>query len=438
MTTKKSHIRRHVEEASTAFDACFISCREEVARQPSSTDFGTRKPASQWSSCPSLSVLWRFFGGPTCCFVGLIASTYCFQAFTSTSEKVRLVNYPADLKPIGPKDGLSGSALIPVHHFKRIVKQHIQFWQQEAKEKFPATRERDVASLFDDDDDEDGGNGSSRHKVFLEDLLRFVPWDDDEKQFSLKSQANIAILLQEPKGNEEPLPLTRVLHSKVFLKRAAARQIKINLPKEMQGDSDESDQAKTSGGEQDDSGSDGDSDIKVRPKKSRKVPQSRAADSDSDAEKRIPPLHKSRHNAASGSRGEPKPKNKKRTQQHWTGDSDSDAEVVVPARRYKHLPRREQQNSDASDEDNGNIQKRLGHEKTKVDDRRYLKERGTKNRGHSKERPRPHMIPPGGVRTVTKVPVAPSNEADESSEERPYKRAQIEKKDESRKRKRDV
>ncbi|KAJ3729337.1 hypothetical protein C8R42DRAFT_715640 [Lentinula raphanica] len=168
----------------------------------------------------------------------------CFQ------EKVKLVNYPADLKPIGPPDRITGAALVPVHHMKTIVKQYVQFWQQEAREKKAiAAKERNVASLFDEDEDEDVGDPNGRHKVFFEDLVRFVPWSDDEKQFSLKHQANIGILLQKPQGNDDPVVLTRVLHSKVFLKRAAARQIVIQLPKEMRKGGEESDREKTSDGD---------------------------------------------------------------------------------------------------------------------------------------------------------------------------------------------
>ncbi|KAJ3725093.1 hypothetical protein C8R42DRAFT_718585 [Lentinula raphanica] len=68
--------------------------------------------------------------------------------------------------------------------------------------------------------------------MFEEDLVRFVPWDDNERQLTLEEQAQVRILLQEPKGNNRPVVLAGVLHSNVFLKRAATRDIHIDLPDE--------------------------------------------------------------------------------------------------------------------------------------------------------------------------------------------------------------
>ncbi|KAJ3816205.1 hypothetical protein F5880DRAFT_1619635 [Lentinula raphanica] len=159
-------------------------------------------------------------------------------------EKIKLINYPAGMKPIGPKDGYTGAAFIHVHHLKFIVKRYIRFWQQEAKaKKAEATRPRDASALFDDGDDNDEDDNdedetSNEQKIFEEDLVRFVPWDDNERQLTLEEQAQVEILLQEPKGNNRPVVLARVLHSNVFLKRAAARDIHIDLPDEANENSD--------------------------------------------------------------------------------------------------------------------------------------------------------------------------------------------------------
>ncbi|KAJ3963822.1 hypothetical protein EV361DRAFT_956580 [Lentinula raphanica] len=379
----------------------------------------------------------------------------CFQ------EKIKLVNYPADLKPIGPPDGITGAALVPVHHMKTIVKQYVRFWQQEAREKKAiAAKERDVTSLFDDDDDVSDPNG--HHKVFLEDLVRFVPWSDDEKQFSLKHQANIGILLQKPQGDDDPVVLTRVLHSKVFLKRAAARQIKIQLPKEMQKGGEESDREKTSDDDPKSSTEDSDSSEddtvpqsrnlrnnvgsgsrghpksqRSRPKDSRK---SQVEDVGSSDEDMVSPLRKSRNNVGSGSRGEPniqtRPINPRKRLQPQTEDVDSgEDDMVRPLRKLrggsglrgpkitrKRLQKRDQ-DSDDSEDDVVPGQHHIHSKKTDKEQR---------------PRPRPRMIPPGGTRTIIQGPVLSPEETDESLEERPKKRARIEKKDRSRKRKRDA
>ncbi|KAJ3714518.1 hypothetical protein C8R42DRAFT_726523 [Lentinula raphanica] len=147
----------------------------------------------------------------------------CFQ------EKVKLINYPVGMKLIGPDEGYAGAAFIPVHHLKFIVKRYVQFWQQQAKAmKAEAARARDATALFDEDEDEDETSGED--KVFEEDLVRFVPWDDDERLLTLEEQAHIGILLQEPRGNKQPVVLAQVLHSKIFLKHAAGRHIQIDLP----------------------------------------------------------------------------------------------------------------------------------------------------------------------------------------------------------------
>ncbi|KAJ3832488.1 hypothetical protein F5878DRAFT_668904, partial [Lentinula raphanica] len=357
-------------------------------------------------------------------------------------EKVKLVNYPPGLKAIGPPGGITGAALIPVHHLKTMVKQHVRYWQQEVrKKKSTASREHDITSLFDDDEDDednDNDNSNSGHKVFLEDLVRFVPWDDEEKQFSLKHQANIPILLEKPQGNDDPLPLTRVLHSNIFLNRAAARQIKIDLPKEMRKEGEASDQASDGG----------DSDDEVMPKKSRNIRQSRTEDRDSREEETVSPLRKprrkimqswpddrdssgeetvplrkSRQNTGSGSRGEPKLKKTKRILQTRVQDSDS-SEDAVPAGHHNHQPQHAHRSyGDASDVEGG---EGLRHQTENIRKR------------EQRPLPRPRMIPPGQTRTVAKGPALSSDEAEESDEERPKKRVRLEKKEQSRKRKRGV
>lgn len=99
-------------------------------------------------------------------------------------EKVKLINYPVGMKPIGPPGGIGGSALIPLKYVKDIVKQHVRFWQQEAREnKSEARRAKDAE---DDSDDGDRDNGDDkRPTIFEEDLVQFILWDDGE--FSAQS-----------------------------------------------------------------------------------------------------------------------------------------------------------------------------------------------------------------------------------------------------------
>ncbi|KAJ3817433.1 hypothetical protein F5880DRAFT_1618279 [Lentinula raphanica] len=40
-------------------------------------------------------------------------------------KKVKLINCPAGMKPIGPREGITGSALVPLQYLKTIVKDHI-------------------------------------------------------------------------------------------------------------------------------------------------------------------------------------------------------------------------------------------------------------------------------------------------------------------------
>ncbi|KAJ3780711.1 hypothetical protein GGU10DRAFT_380302 [Lentinula aff. detonsa] len=157
-------------------------------------------------------------------------------------EKVKLINYPVGMKPIGPPGGIRGSSLIPLKYVKVIVKQHIHFWQQELREY--KTEARRTKHAEDDSENGDSDNGDDKDKdkqakIFEEDLVQFVLWDDDEKELSLKEQANVGILLQEPRGDNNPVVLAKVLHSKIFLKQAVAHNISIELPDGMQEEDEE-------------------------------------------------------------------------------------------------------------------------------------------------------------------------------------------------------
>ncbi|KAE9384889.1 hypothetical protein BT96DRAFT_950244 [Gymnopus androsaceus JB14] len=144
----------------------------------------------------------------------------CYEA------KVKLINYPVGMKAIGPPGGIQGSANMPLKYVKEIVKQYVQFWQQEA-------REQTAEAAMDQDSQEDSDN--EQQKVFFEDLVQFVPWDDDDKEKTLRDQANIGILLQVPKRNSEPLVLAKVLHLKKFIKRAG-KNIEIDIPEADNGE----------------------------------------------------------------------------------------------------------------------------------------------------------------------------------------------------------
>ncbi|KAJ3725092.1 hypothetical protein C8R42DRAFT_718584 [Lentinula raphanica] len=104
-------------------------------------------------------------------------------------EKIKLINYPAGMKPIGPKVGYTGAAFIHVHHLKFIVKRYIWFWQQEAKaKKAEATRPRDASALFDDGDDNDEDETSNEQKIFIRKniLISRVPRDTPQFLGSLR------------------------------------------------------------------------------------------------------------------------------------------------------------------------------------------------------------------------------------------------------------
>lgn len=87
---------------------------------------------------------------------------------------------------------------------------------------------------------------------------------------SLKDQAEVGILLQVPRGNKEPVVLTKVLHSPLFLKSAAAENIHIDIPEET-NNVDEGD-------------SSGDSDVEEKLKGVAKVAKATKKDDDDDDE----------------------------------------------------------------------------------------------------------------------------------------------------------
>ena len=96
-------------------------------------------------------------------------------------ERVKLVNYPVGLKPLGVPEGLLGSAYMDVNKFvKPIVRAFVKFWQQQAWEKEDELAGEDTskgdkaAPLYADDE----GNDDGEDEVNEEDLVRFVPWDD--------------------------------------------------------------------------------------------------------------------------------------------------------------------------------------------------------------------------------------------------------------------
>lgn len=82
-------------------------------------------------------------------------------------EQVKLVNYPVGVQAIGPPGGLQGTSNFPLKHMKAIVKSHIDFWQQEAREMKAEASKGDAPGLSDDDE-----------VVFEDDLVKFIPWNE--------------------------------------------------------------------------------------------------------------------------------------------------------------------------------------------------------------------------------------------------------------------
>lgn len=172
------------------------------------------------------------------------------------THKVKLVNYPIGLLPLGVPNGLQGVAKMNIAKYvKPIVKDFVQYWQQEAEAKKAelAGDHQYARPLYSDDDDYD----ARKNRVFQQDLVRFVPWNEgislvlsaiffcslksriDELEMDIAEQAHIGIVLQEPQGNGKPLVLAKVLHSKKFLAKATAHKVEIEHGQDGQDSSDD-------------------------------------------------------------------------------------------------------------------------------------------------------------------------------------------------------
>lgn len=90
-------------------------------------------------------------------------------------QKIKLVNYPVGVRPIGTPGGIAGSALLPVKNVREIVEMYVKYWRQEARElRAQAAKDQNGKSRNDggvdgDDDDED-------EVIVQDDLVRFVRW----------------------------------------------------------------------------------------------------------------------------------------------------------------------------------------------------------------------------------------------------------------------
>ncbi|KAE9387449.1 hypothetical protein BT96DRAFT_948352 [Gymnopus androsaceus JB14] len=205
-------------------------------------------------------------------------------------EKIKLVNYPRGLKAIGAPGGLQA------------------FWQQEAREtSWEAVEDEDegMAPLWDDDSDK--GSTSKCMVLLEEDLVRFVPWDENEKALSVPDRANIGIVTQQPRGDEEPLVLTKVLHSRKYVEYARARSTKM-VGRE---DSDEED-------------SDSESDAprkscKMKVSKSNAVRQERVQEEESNSDTSVAAV----------------PQKKKTVAPRQDAEHNSDSAPVEPTRKKK-------------------------------------------------------------------------------------------------------
>ncbi|KAE9394149.1 hypothetical protein BT96DRAFT_943377 [Gymnopus androsaceus JB14] len=121
-------------------------------------------------------------------------------------EKIKLVNYPRGLKAIGAPGGLQAVSGIEKNYLKTIVGDRVQFWQQEAREtrrEAVENEDKGMAPLYDDDSDK---GSTSKY----------------EKALSVADRANSGIVTEQPRGNEEPLVLTKVLYSKKYVEYARA------------------------------------------------------------------------------------------------------------------------------------------------------------------------------------------------------------------------
>lgn len=64
--------------------------------------------------------------------------------------------------------------------------------------------------------------------------IKFADVLTEDTMIGFKALAEVGIVIQEPQDDEEPIILTKVLHSKYFIKRAAAANIVIDLPEGME------------------------------------------------------------------------------------------------------------------------------------------------------------------------------------------------------------
>ncbi|KAJ3725301.1 hypothetical protein C8R42DRAFT_640186 [Lentinula raphanica] len=248
----------------------------------------------------------------------------------------------------------------------------------------------------------------------MAEMTRFMKKiSSDEMQLPLEDQAYIGIILQRGTASAQ----AQVLHSNVFLKRAADRNIVVNLPPD--DEKAESDDGGNSDNDTNQSDSD-DECVEVRPKVA---------------------------------------KAKARMQRPVVEDVGDD-DTAVAVRRYKPIPKRNGRTSVDNKEDEEEDELPADHKKNNKPTKKRLhsgpqvvKNRVHKNKArspeheqdeqssHSRPRPRPRMIPPGTSRLATQrlVVLSDGNDDDvEDIEERPKKRARIEKKEQSKKRKRDV
>lgn len=89
-------------------------------------------------------------------------------------KHVKLVNYPAGMKPIGTPGGLKGAANVPKEIAKSIVSRWVLFWKQEARaKKADAAGDSESKGVQNKDEEEDLGD-----PVLKEELVRFEPWDE--------------------------------------------------------------------------------------------------------------------------------------------------------------------------------------------------------------------------------------------------------------------
>lgn len=90
-------------------------------------------------------------------------------------KRVKLVNYPAGMKPIGIPGGLKGAANVPKEVAKSIVSRWVRFWKQEARAKKEADAAGDSESKGDQNKDEEEDLGDP---VLKDELVRFEAWDE--------------------------------------------------------------------------------------------------------------------------------------------------------------------------------------------------------------------------------------------------------------------